>query len=83
MDVVPVADISDTGGCRRRCTLCCSITAIVAAVVGQPTHWRMKPNQSMTLQKCDVKHVSRYNAYTSTGGGSTEKIDGCWSVFHI
>ena len=49
---------------------------MVAAVVGQPTHWRMKQNQSMTLQKCDVKDVSRYNAYTSAGGGSTEKIDG-------
>ena len=79
VDVVPVADICDTGGCRRRCTLCCSIMPMVAAVVWQPTHWRMKQNQSMTLQNCDAKYVSRDSAYTSTGGGSTEKIDG-WQV---
>ena len=83
VDVGPVADICDTGGCRRRCTLCCSIMAMVAAVLGQPTHWRMKQNQSMTLQNCDAKYVSRYNAYTSTGGGSTERSTDGMSVFHI
>ena len=83
MDVVPVADICDTGGCRRRCTAGCSTAARVAAEVVQSIHWRMKPIRLMSWQNYDAKYVSCYNAYTSTGGGSTERSTDGMSVFHI
>ena len=83
MDVVPVADIRDTGGCRRRCTAGCSTAASVAEEVAQSIHWRMKPIRLMSLQNYDATYVSRYNVYTSTGGGSTEKIDVCDACVYV
>ena len=79
VDVVHVADICDTGGCRRRCTAGCSTAARVAAEVVQSIHWLMKPIRLMSLQNYDANYVSDYNVYNSTGGGSSETIDG-WQV---
>ena len=38
VDVVPVAGICDTGGCRRSCTASCSTAAVVAAEVVHSIH---------------------------------------------
>ena len=75
-DVVPVADICDTGGCRRSCTAGCSTAARVAVEVVQSIHWLMKPPRLMSLQSYNAKHVSHYNVcllYTSPSPRDVEE----------